>query len=208
MKHTVNVQEPVVLTDEELRRKKKINILDSILTVLCMIVVVFLLFFNFQVATVPSTSMYPTLAVKEMVVLQRIHGDPANAIDYGDIVTFIHHSASGDSTFIKRLIGKPGDTIQVTDTAIYRNGEKIEDPYRMEYVMVFPMDEITLGPDEFFLMGDNRNNSSDCRVFGPVKAEDIRGKAIFHCRPFADENCDAFVASVQAGDLNPEFKNN
>lgn len=198
----------IVLTEEEQRRKKKIDIIDSILTVFCMVVVVFLLFFNFQLATVPSTSMYPTLAVKEMVVIHRIHGDPVKALDYGDIVTFLHHSATNDSIFIKRLIGKPGDTIQVTDTAIYRNGQKIEDPYRMEYIMDFPMDEITLGDDEFFLMGDNRNNSSDCRVFGPVKAEDIQGKAIFHCRPFADDNCNAFVDSVQSEDINPEFKSN
>lgn len=194
-----------VLSEEELKRKKKIDVLDYIITLCSIVLVFFTIFYFLQVATVPSTSMYPTLKIKELVLVQRIHGDPENKLNYGDIVTFTFHSANGDRLFVKRLIGMPGDTIEVTSNSIIRNGEVIEDPYRLEYVMDFPMEEITLADDEYFLMGDNRNNSSDCRVFGPVKEEDILGRVFFHTDLFEDENCNAFVNSVPEEDRNPEF---
>ena len=90
---------------------------------------------------------------------------------------------------VKRIIGLPGETIQIKESRIYINGEVIEDPYATQ--TYFPsgsaVSSITLGPDEYFVMGDNRQNSIDSRYeVGPVNRGQFVGRAIYRIFPFAN----------------------
>ncbi len=87
-----------------------------------------------------------------------------------------------DDYYIKRVIGLPGETVQIIDSDIYINGEKLDENYGKE-----PIEEtgiaavpIVLGEDEYFVLGDNRGNSTDSREIGPVKIKNIAGKVVWH----------------------------
>lgn len=194
----------IALTEEQQKMMKKLNRLQFMITAASCLAVFLILFFNFQVATVPSSSMYPTLKIKEFVLIHKLR-DPVQELEYGDITTFYHRENGSASIFIKRLIGKPGDTVEVRNDAVYRNNERVFENYRLEAETALTMEPIVLQENEYFLMGDNWNNSADCRVFGPVQEEDIIGKSIFHFSPFEDERCEQFVSSVPDEMRHPDF---
>ena len=83
---------------------------------------------------------------------------------------------------IKRIIGMPGETIEITDGNIYINGEIIEDNYGFGKTSDY--NRIVLADNEYFLLGDNRIVSKDSRYFGAIKRDNIKGKAIFRLYPF------------------------
>jgi signal peptidase I len=108
-------------------------------------------------------------------------------LNRGDIV--IVHSPMQDIELIKRLIGKPGDTIELRDNRVWVNGEPLNEPYLPPDANSGPTRDTsqwTLGPDEYFILGDNRSFSQDSRVFGPVKMENIIGRALLLYWPFSD----------------------
>lgn len=86
-----------------------------------------------------------------------------------------------DEIIIKRIIGMPNDTIEIKNGVLYINDEEIEEEYA--YGQTSDYDKITLGEDEYFILGDNRPISKDSRYFGPVKEEEIIGKVIFRLWP-------------------------
>lgn len=92
-----------------------------------------------------------------------------------------------DTFYVKRVIGLPGETIQIIDSLIYINGEVIEDPYATQRTFPGGSAEraITLGKDEYFVIGDNRNNSIDSRYsLGPVQRSQLIGRAWVRIWPF------------------------
>ncbi|MCQ2422899.1 MAG: signal peptidase I [Lachnospiraceae bacterium] len=103
--------------------------------------------------------------------------------DYGDIVV-IHgeNGKTNDSDYIKRVIGKPGDTLRIIDGVVYRNGECLDEPYAY-YDPGAPrsgvIQEISLGEDEYLVMGDNRFHSYDGRGFGPISRSEMKCKMLF-----------------------------
>ena len=106
-----------------------------------------------------------------------------------DIIVFPFQYQSN----IKRIIGLPGETVQIMeDGSIYINGEKLEESYGREVIKPETIgraaDPIVLEEDEYFVMGDNRNNSSDSRtdMVGNIKREDIIGKAWLRIWPLSD----------------------
>lgn len=94
-------------------------------------------------------------------------------IKRGDIVIV----QTDDHYIIKRVIGLPGETIQCFNGDIYINDEKLEEDYTSSDTDDF--DVITLGTDEYFVMGDNRSNSKDSRTIGPIAKDEIVSKHIF-----------------------------
>ena len=86
-----------------------------------------------------------------------------------------------DTYYIKRIIGLPGETVQIIDGYVYINGEKLKKDYGAEVMQDSGIAEepITLGEDEYFVLGDNRNHSSDSRVpnVGVLKRKDLLGRA-------------------------------
>ena len=82
--------------------------------------------------------------------------------------------------FVKRVVGLPGDTLEVVEGTLRRNGQPVEeaylDPARMRYFRNRP--PITLGPDEYYVLGDNRDASNDSRRVGPLRRRDIVGRVV------------------------------
>ncbi len=99
----------------------------------------------------------------------------------GDVIVFHPPpQMGGDSKdFIKRVIGKPGDTVDVHDNVVTVNGQQVEEPYiKQRTDCQGQYCHVVLGADQYFVMGDNRGNSSDSRFWGPVQADKVIGKAL------------------------------
>ena len=104
----------------------------------------------------------------------------------GDIIV-LNPPVRSDKPYIKRVIALPGETIAVRDGEVYVNGEPLEEGYIAEpprYTYPFNAGEYTVPEGNVFVMGDNRNNSSDSHVFGPVPLDRVIGKAFFSYWPF------------------------
>lgn len=144
---------------------------------LAVIILIMIIFFSiFRVACVPSLSMYPTLDINEYMFCMS-----TSKFQYGDIVIF-HPYADSSETFVKRVIGKEGDTIAVHDGVVWRNGEPLDEEYVKEPIE-YEMAEIEIPDRAYFLMGDNRNNSDDSHILGPIDQDQIYAKVLFHFNP-------------------------
>lgn len=113
---------------------------------------------------VSGQSMSPTLSGTEIMMLNRL-----GEIDRYDIVVI----EKGDEKIIKRVYGMPGEKIQVLDNKIYINDQEITDNYGDGSTS--DTEAITLGKDEYFVLGDNREDSLDSRLLGPIKEGKIMG---------------------------------
>ncbi len=102
----------------------------------------------------------------------------------GDVVIF-HYPLDIHKDFIKRVIGLPGDTIHVTNTSVNIDGQTLREPY-IRVPFNFEMKSWKLAPDQFFVMGDNRDNSLDSRSWGPLDRSYIIGKVIVAYWPLND----------------------
>lgn len=141
-----------------------------------------------QRTVVMGHSMEPTLSDQDNLLVDklsyRLH-DPKRF----DVVVFPYQYA--DKTyFIKRIIGLPGETVRIDDTgSIYINDELLMEAYGKEVIEDpgIARDGITLGADEYFVLGDNRNDSSDSRFVsvGNIKGSQIIGKAFLRIYPFS-----------------------
>ena len=130
--------------------------------------------FIFSAVRIVGNSMQPTLEKNDWVLVSRLPFEPA----YGDIVVFRKKDVS-DETIVKRIIGIPGDTVEIKNGVIYINGEKKENDFSLisdEY----NMEQITVDSDGYFVMGDNRAESNDSRKWADplVRFEEIKGKVI------------------------------
>ena len=170
----------------------KYELLDLLKTfIICFIAVFLLATFVVKPVRVDGRSMYPTLEDGE-VGLMNVFSAKFTDIDRFDVVV-AYNEESGEN-WVKRVIGLPGDTVYAKDDVVYVNGLPIEEPYLdTDYVnqirergdyFTQDFDKITLGEDEYFLMGDNRVVSYDSRRVGPFKRDDIKGKGIFILYPF------------------------
>ena len=124
--------------------------------------------------TIPSVSMQPTLLVGDRVLVNRLtyhFRDPKR----GDVVVFRSPLKAED--LIKRIVAVGGDTVEVKDGALYLNGQRQVEPQLLDQNIlgVFPAPKILEG--YMFVMGDNRNDSGDSRVFGAVSVKTIVGRA-------------------------------
>jgi len=100
----------------------------------------------------------------------------------GDVIVFHPPASQGGDTkdYIKRVIGLPGETVDVRDNHVYINGRELEEPYISAPTMCGGQYcHMTLGPNQYYVLGDNRTASSDSRFWGPVSADKIIGKALF-----------------------------
>lgn len=141
--------------------------------VVILVVIVLLRIYVVTPVTVDGNSMNDTLYTNDLMLLFKI-GD----IERYDIVVANHDNKK----LIKRVIGMPNDKIKCVSGILYINNEEDASGYGYGENIDFP--EYILKEDEYFLIGDNRSDSLDSRYFGPVKKEDIEGKANFIIFPF------------------------
>lgn len=125
---------------------------------------------------VEGFSMVPTLQDGEFVLVNRL-AYQMGTHQRGDIIVFHHPSGQKQEDLIKRVIGLPGDSIRAENGSIYVNGVELKEA---EYTKDPPAytGEWTVSDGELFVLGDNRNNSSDSHQWGAVKYDDIVGKAV------------------------------
>ena len=121
---------------------------------------------------IEGPSMQPNLHEGEYTIVDKI-AYQLHAPERGDIVVF---ERPGQPDLIKRVIGLPGETIEIRGGQVFINGSPIAEPY-ITTPATDSMGPQTLEPDHYFVMGDNRNNSSDSRSFGPISAQVIVGRA-------------------------------
>jgi signal peptidase I len=130
-------------------------------------------------------SMLPTYHTGQRLFVTRyFFHDPKR----GDVVVFHPPSPSSDD-YIKRVVGVPGDRVQVRGSRVFVNGELVAEPYLADGVQTACSGrwcDVVLGPDQYYVMGDNRPNSSDSRLWGPVDEGQIVGKAWLLYYPFSD----------------------
>ena len=135
---------------------------------------------------VRGQSMEPTFYEDQYLIVSRVNyllGNPQR----GDIVVF-HYPNNTDEDYIKRVIGLPGDTVEIRETLVYVNDEPLDETYINEPCTESrcPDRVWELGDDEYFVMGDNRNHSEDSRRFGAVKREFIVGEVFIRYWPPSD----------------------
>jgi len=142
------------------------NLLDWCVYILIVGVLAFLILgYVAQRTLVDGTCMNPTLQDKDSVLVEKLSyrfGEPERY----DIVVF-RYLHQKDTYYIKRVIGLPGETVQIIDGCVYINGERLESDVYGNDVMLSPgraAEPITLGKYEYFVLGDNRNGSSDSRA--------------------------------------------
>ena len=196
MNENINQQENVdknetesVSENKENKIKEKKSMFHEFLEFgICLVIAVvsayLIVTFVAQRTNVDGKSMYPYLDDGESLIVEKLSykfGD----VDRFDIVVFPHYDEErgGEVYYIKRVIGMPGETVQIKDGKIYINGEVLDEDYGY-YINDYPMsgydaeEEIEIGEDEYFVMGDNS------RQIGCVKGDTIVGRACFRILPF------------------------
>jgi signal peptidase I len=167
------------------RRKKGGGLAGFVLTLIVAFVLVFGVVqpFIVQAFRIPSESMVPTLEVGDRVLANKFiyrFTEP----ERGDIVVF--DSVENDDTLIKRVVGVEGDEIRVQGGLLFVNGETQEEPYlNEEEPFRGYYGPLTVPEGHVFVMGDNRGNSADSRVFGPVPLDNIKGEAFMRFWPIS-----------------------
>lgn len=136
--------------------------------------------FLIQPFYVEGASMEPNFYDKEYLIIDEI-SYRFNEPQRGEVVIF-KNPQNTKVYFIKRIIGLPGETVEIKDGVVFINEEELTEPY-IEYSSSKTYESKTLAEDEYFLMGDNRANSLDSRVLGPVSDDHVIGKVWFRGWP-------------------------
>lgn len=159
----------------EKQKTKTREIIEYILVIVIGIALALLVrFYVAQIFMVNGESMEPTLQSGDIGIAS-IWSYRHNEPKIGEIA--IVKVDQIDKKIIKRVVGLPGDTIEVKDGVLYRNDKKVDEPYIKEKMMR-DVPKITVPKDHYYCMGDNRNASSDSREFGPFPKEKIIGKLV------------------------------
>lgn len=165
-------------------KKKKSWFREWIPSILIAIVLSFILqTYVAQAVTIPSGSMIPTLKINDKLIINKLI--KPEDVEIGEIVVFYSPIEDKENErLIKRVIGLEGDTIQIKDGYLYRNEEKIEEPFIAEPIE-YEFGPVKVPKDHFFFLGDNRNISYDSHLWPSpfIGKDEIIGKAIFRYYP-------------------------
>lgn len=173
----------------------------SIIIALAIAMVIHIFFF--QPTRVSGESMMPTLHNGEYLIVSKWNHVLGEVPNYGDIViidsrvqyprtwkddvaepmnnymAFFNHDLQTKNIWVKRVIGRPGDTLAFHDGKVWRNGQPLDEPYINEPMEYSRKGEIKIPEGYVFCMGDNRNHSSDSRFIGPVPIDHVLGHVIW-----------------------------
>jgi signal peptidase I len=182
--------EPVF--DDNDKKSVMSEIFDWIKHVAIAIVIgLLLVIFIVQRNVVVGSSMEPNLYNNDQLFVQKVSRFFDSGISHGDIITINAEGLeghTGDKDIIKRVIGLPGDTIDINADGVYRNGVMLIEDYLEADVVTderqLDYSHVTLGPNQYFVLGDNRAVSLDSRVFGPIDKSRIIGEVLIRFYPF------------------------
>ena len=132
---------------------------------------------------VPSGSMLPTIQLEDQVIVDKFFFKNFDHISPGDIIVF-HPPASAHATedYIKRVVGLAGDKLEIRNHTTYVNDQPLYEPYVVDQSKN-DYGPIVIPADSVFVMGDNRNNSADSRVWGFLPTKNITGRTLFRYWP-------------------------
>lgn len=166
--------------------------------VIAVLLALFVRTWVFQAFKIPTGSMEPNLLVGDHLIVNKMTFAPAGSaierlilpgreIRRGDVVVF-KYPQEPDRDFIKRVIGLPGDRLEVRRQEVFVNDQRLDDPWA-HYTPVTDTDEptgirrdwgpVTIPADQYFMMGDNRDNSEDSRYWGFLPKSYVKGQALF-----------------------------
>jgi signal peptidase I len=198
---TKAAQKPAPAAPQPFRKSTAREYFESI--VIAVILALFIRTFVVQAFKIPTGSMENNLLIGDHLLVNKFVFGPANSpierallpertIRRGDIIVF-KYPEDRERDFIKRVIGLPGETLEVKDKRVYINGKKVDEPYvhfleppqgTSSYSEITSYDlrerygPISIPADKYFVMGDNRDNSQDSRYWGLLPREDVKGRAV------------------------------
>lgn len=183
---TTTTEAPTAETvPEESTTSTSRNIVEWVVILGGALVVAFLVkTFLFQAFYIPSPSMVPTLEVDDRVLVNKL-SYKAHDVHRGDVVVFERppNDAGTIRDLIKRVVAVEGDTIESRGDTLYVNDQPVKEPYLQSSRIGNPVPRRTISTGQVFVMGDNRTNSSDSRVFGPIEKNRIVGRAFVKIWP-------------------------
>ncbi len=206
------------MTPPEVPKSVGRDYFETIVT--CVIFVLFARTFVFQQSKIPTGSMIPTLLVGDYIMVNKFAFAPVfegvpllgriektllpiRELKRGDIVVF-KYPEEPEKDYIKRVIGLPGDRIEIRDRQVYINGEALQEPYKvhrnMQHGLNIEQDnyaEQRVPENSLFCMGDNRDNSRDSRSWGFVPRDHLKGRAFMIWWSY-DEDRDAYLRTSAA----------
>lgn len=147
---------------------------------LSVVIAVVIILFLYQPVKVEGTSMMPALEDQERIFINKfVYRFGLGDIERGDTVVF-WFPRDPSKSYIKRVIGVPGDTVEVIDGEVRLNGQPVNEPYvPEEFRDRLTVTKTQVPPDSFYVMGDHRSSSNDSRAWGVVPRRFIYGKAVF-----------------------------
>ena len=163
------------VTSHSFRNEVRVWTRDLLIAIgLALVIIVFL----YQPVKVEGTSMAPLLSDQERIFINKFvyRFEP---IERGDVVVF-WYPIDPSKSFIKRVVGLPGERVDIRQGIVYVNGIALEEPYvPPQYEDLSDYGPAWVPRDNYFVMGDHRISSNDSRVFGPVASRFIYGRAVF-----------------------------
>ncbi len=146
--------------------------------VIALTLAIVIIIFFYQPVKVEGTSMTPLISDQERIFINKFvyRFEP---IERGDVVVF-WYPLDRTKSFIKRVIGLPGDIVEIRSGVVFVNGKSLWEPYvPTEAADLGNLTQLVVPDGEYFVMGDHRTSSNDSRIFGPVPRKFIYGKAVF-----------------------------
>lgn len=161
---------------------------EYLLTILLALGIAFVFHsYVFAKAIVIGPSMQPTFNNKDVIFLEKVSTETGH-INRGEIVVFNSKDKNND-IYIKRVIGIEGDKIEIKDGKVYLNGQSLAENYLSQDTITEPNSfnrSYVIPKGCIFVLGDNRENSTDSRIIGSINIKDVKGHVIFRAYPFKD----------------------
>lgn len=188
-----NNEDPVIIDEKELDKKplftRRFFVELGIYIILLFTCLNIVPKYVIQRTIVDGPSMKNTLQDGDNLLVEKL-SVRFGGLDRFDVIVFYPYGKDHDDYYIKRIIGMPGETIQIIGSDIYINGEILEENYGKDPITYagIASEPIELGEDEYFVMGDNRKISKDSRYeeVGVVKGENIGGRAVVRIWPLSE----------------------